>query len=92
MKPVCSEPEAIERLYPRCQMHVLLLLIEHSTCLQNPSQSCATSSACSLMRTRLSWTPHAEVVAPCERLSRLVRHIYSELNSTRSSPTEQPKP
>ena len=88
MKPAFSEQEEIERLYPQYPMHTLLLLIAASTCLLNPSQSCGTSSACSLMRTRLSWIPRAEVVAHCERQSRLARRIYLELKSTETSLNE----
>src|SRR5215469_585932 len=89
MRPVSLEQEATERSCLASLMRTQLRRIAHSTCLQNPSQFCGTSSECLWMKTRLSLIPPAEVAAPCERLTRLVQHIFSELKSIEISPNGQ---
>lgn len=81
MKPHSTDHEAIERLSAQFRTLMQLQQIEDSTCLLNPSQSCATSFECSSTRIVLCSTPLVALEVRCARLSPYLRDMLWDWKS-----------
>ena len=91
-KLVYLGPEGIAKLLGLFLTLTPRRLFGSGICLKNPSLCCDTSLGCSSMKIRFSSIPHAEVEVRCERLSRLVQDLFSDLNEIQSLPTSPETP